>query len=83
MVDTPFYKGVDGETFAGRLSMKLIPYYSNKPETVARKIFEAVRDDRRIEMVNPLNYAGLALRSCPPVADVVTWAAEKLLARRG
>lgn len=82
MVDTDFYKGVEGETFAGRLSMKLVPYYSDKPEKVARKIFEAVRDGKRVEMVNPLNYAGLAIRAVPAVADVVTWAAEKLLVKR-
>ena len=81
MVDTPFYKGVYGDTFVARMSMKLIPYYSNTPQEVAKKILKAVKKNRRVEMVNPINRIGFVMRSLPPVADSVSWLTNKLLAR--
>jgi len=81
MVDTPFYKGVEGDTFAARMSMKLIPYYSNTPQSVAKKILRAVEKNKRVEMINPINRIGFVMRSLPPVADSVSWLTNKLLAR--
>jgi hypothetical protein len=52
--------------------MKLVPYYSNKPETVAKKLFKAVKSRKGIEMVNPLNDVGFAVRSIPPVGNAVS-----------
>ena len=55
MVNTGFYNDVEGKSFGSKLSMKLLPLYSQKPETVAKIIFKAVEKGKRIEMVNVLN----------------------------
>jgi NAD(P)-dependent dehydrogenase (short-subunit alcohol dehydrogenase family) len=55
MVNTGFYKDIQGKTWAARLSMKLLPYYSDSPEKVGRLIYEAALKRKRIEMVSPLN----------------------------
>jgi NAD(P)-dependent dehydrogenase (short-subunit alcohol dehydrogenase family) len=81
MVDTPFYKNVTGDTFVSKMAMKLIPYYSNTPEYVANKIFEAVQDYKRVEYVNPINYLGVAVRALPPIAAIFTYIANKLFTR--
>lgn len=81
MVDTPFYKDVEGDTFAAKMSMKLLPYYSNTPQEVAKKILKAVEKNKRVEMINPINRIGFVMRSLPPVADSVSWFTNKLLAR--
>ncbi len=81
MVDTGFYKGIDaGDTLLSRLSMKLVPYYSMKPEAVARVLFEAARDGRRVEMVHPANLVGFYSRLLPPIASLVTRVSTRLLA---
>jgi len=79
MVNTPFYTNVDGDTFVSKLSMKLLPYYSDSPEKVASKIFNAVQKNKRIELVNPINLIGVGIRSVPPLANVITRMASKLL----
>lgn len=71
MVNTPFYNEIEGETFFSKLSMKLVPYYSNSPETVARKIFHAVRKEEKVEMVNILNSVGFLTQAIPPLGMVV------------
>lgn len=81
MVNTPFYNKVRGDTLPARLSMKLLPYYSETPQDVAKKIFKAVQKEKRVEMVNPINRIGFVMRSVPPVADSVTWLANKFLAK--
>lgn len=81
MVDTPFYREVTGDTKMAELSMKLLPYYSNTPEQVADKIFDAVEKGKKIEMVNPLNWVGFAIRACPPISSMVTYLTNKLLAK--
>ncbi len=65
MVNTGFYDGVEGETWAGRLSMKLLPYYSDSPEKVGRRIFEAVRRRRRVELISPINEVAFYGRVLP------------------
>jgi len=82
MVDTPFYKGIVGDTFVSKMAMKLVPYYSNTPEQVADKIFKAVMKGKKIEYVNPINYLGIAVRAFPPVASAFTYIANKLFTRR-
>jgi len=79
MVNTPFYQGVIGGTLLAKLSMRLLPYYADSPKKVARKIFEAVHEGKRVELVNPLNLIGVAMRSVPPIANAVTYLANKLL----
>jgi short-subunit dehydrogenase len=71
MVNTGFYKGVESDTIGGKLSMLLLPLYSQKPETVARIIFRAVSHGKRIEMVNPLNTVAKYLNVFPITSDLM------------
>ena len=48
MVNTAFYENVESETLGSRLSMKLLPLYSQRPEKVGRIIFKAVRRRSRV-----------------------------------
>jgi short-subunit dehydrogenase len=65
MVDTGFYDNVETKTLGAKLSMKFLPYYSQKPETVAKKIFKAVKNKKRVEYVNPINLIGKYLKASP------------------
>jgi len=81
MVDTGFYRGIDaGSTFLSRLSMRMLPWYSMKPKAVARILFEAARDGRRVEMVHPATLVGFYSRLVPPVSGLVTRVSTLLLA---
>lgn len=82
MVDTGFYQDIAPRSRAGRLSMKLVPYYSMKPEKVARIIFKAIRSGSRVERVTSINSLGLLLRGVPPLANAITTGAAMLLADR-
>lgn len=68
MVNTGFYKDVQGETLMSKLSMSLLPLYAQSPQTVARIIYEAVLHDRSVEMVSPLNYIGKYMRQFPRIS---------------
>lgn len=70
MVNTGFYQDVKAETLGTKLSMKLLPLYSQKPETVAKIIFKAVQRGKRIEMVNVLNHIAKSLHFLNPVSNV-------------
>ncbi len=84
MVDTGFYQGMDaGSTWMSRLSMKMVPWYSMKPEKVAHLLFQAARDGRRVEMVHPANLVGFYSRLVPPVSSLVTTISTRLLAGEG
>lgn len=72
MINTGFYKDVEAETFGSKLSMKLLPLYSQRPETVAKIIFKAVKKQKAVEMVNVLNHVGFAMRAMPPVSNLVS-----------
>ena len=48
--------------------MKLVPYYSMKPEKVARIIFKAVRDGKSVELVSPINRVAQLIQSVPLAA---------------
>lgn len=82
MVNTPFYNDVTGDTAVSRMAMKAVPYYSDTPEKVARKIFDAVEKGKKIEYVNPINFLGIAVRALPPVANVFTYITNKLFIKR-
>lgn len=81
MSDTGFYKGMEEKagTWAGKMSMKLLPYYSNKPETVALKIYRAIQKGKIREFVHPLNYVGYYLDTIPVVGDITRLIANVLL----
>jgi len=81
MTDTGFYKGIEQDTWAGKMSMKLLPYYSQSPETVAKKIVRAIERDKRVEMVHPINYVGKAIDAIPGLRTVVGTLAAKLLCK--
>lgn len=82
LVDTPFYRGIEGDTMMGKLSMKLMPLYSMKPDTVGKIIFKAVKNKRRVEMVSILNDVAKVGQSLPLVPDVVAMITDRLLAPR-
>ncbi len=71
MVNTGFYNDVETDSLGSRLSMALLPLYSQKPETVAKIIFKAVLRKKRIEMVNPLNTMAKYMHSIPALSDVM------------
>lgn len=82
MVNTGFYHGVEGETLGAKLSMKLLPLYSNKPETVGRIIRRAVRREKRVEMVTVLNDLGNLARAVPLVPGAISTVTNWLLAKK-
>lgn len=81
MVDTGFYKDVEGNTWAGRLSMRLLPWYSMTPEKVAKIIYKAIQKKKRREMVSYLNYIGQMISVVPPISNIVGKFSNFLLAR--
>ena len=81
MVNTGFYKGVEGETLGGRLSMKLLPYYSMTPERVGRIVFDSVRRNETVEMVSPINLLGYYMHLVPPLFGAVSWVTDRVLAK--
>jgi short-subunit dehydrogenase len=83
MVNTGFYDGVEGDSLGSRLSMKLLPFYSQKPETVGRIILRAVHRRRRVEMVHLINDLGRVVRFSRPVGGVVSWATDRVLSSKG
>jgi len=82
LVDTGFYKGIEGETFLQKLSMKFMPYYSMKPETVGRILFRATEKKKAVEFVNPLNLVALGTRSIPPVSDTMSLLTAHFLGKK-
>jgi NAD(P)-dependent dehydrogenase (short-subunit alcohol dehydrogenase family) len=72
MVDTGFYGDIKGETWGQKVSMKLVPYYSMKPEKVAHIIFKAIERRKGVEMVSPLNDVAKQLRSIPGATSAVS-----------
>ncbi len=71
MVDTPFYRGIEGDTWLARLSMRLVPYYSMSPERVARIVFKAVKRGKAVEKVSVLNDVGYYAHLVPPLAGLI------------
>jgi short-subunit dehydrogenase len=82
MVNTPFYKEIPGDTLAAKLSMKLLPLYSNTPQEVAKIILKATEEGKKVEMVNILNQLGFAIRSFPPAANIVDYLSNMLLIKK-
>ncbi len=80
MVNTGFYDEVEGGSFGSRMSMKLLPLYSQKPQTVGRIIYQAVRKRRRIEMVHVINNVGRVMRFSRPVGGLVSRLTNLVLA---
>lgn len=79
MVNTGFYKNIEGQTTLSRAAMRLLPWYSMTPEAVAGRIIDAIRSDRAVEMVSPLNYLGKAARAVAPISRGFSIASSRLL----
>lgn len=80
MVNTGFYDKIETKTWAARMSMKLLPYYSDDPDKVGRLIFQAVLKKKQVEMVNPINDIGFYGRLIPFFSQVVSRTSAMLLA---
>jgi short-subunit dehydrogenase len=81
VVNTPFYQGIVGDTIVSKISMTAVPLYSDSPEKVASKIFQAVQDGKKVEYISSLNYLGIAIRAFPPIANTFTYITNKLFVR--
>ena len=82
MVNTGFYDDVKADTFGSKMSMKLLPYYSNTPETVAKRILNAVKKGKSVEMVNLLNSVGFYSRFFRPVSASISILSNWFLAKK-
>ena len=83
MVDTGLYADIDGETLGTRLAMKLLPYYSMRPEQVARIIVKAIRQGRKVEKVSIINKLGYYAKMLPYTSDAVAITTDYFLNKRG
>jgi len=82
MVNTPFYRNITGDTWAAKLSMKLVPYYSMKPETVARIIFKAVKHKRKVETVSVINDVAFYVQAIPFAPAIIAATTNFVLGKR-
>lgn len=81
MVNTPFYENLKSETWGSRLSMKLLPLYSQRPEKVGGIIFKAVRRRAKVETVSVLNDVGFYAQFVPLAGEVIARTSNLLLAK--
>jgi len=70
MINTGFYNDVETDSLGGKLSMMLLPLYSQKPSTVGKIVHKAVRKEKGVEMVNPINYIGKYLNFFPLASTI-------------
>jgi short-subunit dehydrogenase len=82
MVNTPFYQDIKGETWGARLSMKLVPYYSMKPEKVAAIILRAIKREKKVETVSFLNEFGFYANFFPIIPDIMAMVSSRLLTKK-
>jgi len=71
LVNTGFYDTTNAESIGEKLFFMFMPLYSDKPETVARMIYDAVREDKDVEMVSILNHFFKYIRVASPVAAIM------------
>jgi len=82
MVNTGFYKDISAATAGSRLAMRLVPYYANRPETVAKSIIRAVHGHRRVDLVTPLNLVGFYGRVLPLAPEIIAGVSNLVLRGR-
>jgi NAD(P)-dependent dehydrogenase (short-subunit alcohol dehydrogenase family) len=90
VVHTGFYNDIDSQSPGGRMSMLLLPFYSQKPEQVGRTIYRAVMQHKKDEMVHPINTIAKFINFFPSVSylsnsllTVVMSKQEKSLREKG
>ena len=71
LVNTGFYDTTSTESIGEKLFFAFMPLYSDKPETVARMIFDSVREEKDVEMVSILNQFFKYIRVLPSVAGIM------------
>lgn len=79
MVNTGFYEDVEGESWGHRLSMRLLPYYSLKPEELGRQIYRAATKRTRIELTSVINKMAYYTRVIPGVPELVSMSSYYLM----
>ncbi len=82
MINTGFYNEIPGENFFQKLSMKMLPFYSMSPERVSNILFKAIKKNKAIEMVSPMNNFGKASHFVPKMWDVVSTATAMTLGKK-
>lgn len=80
MVNTGFYEGIEGHTWAAKLSMKLVPYYSMSPEKIAALIVRSVRRNTAVELTHVVNEIGFLAQVVPFAREVISRGSTFLLA---
>ena len=84
MVNTPFYDKIKkkaDQTWGDRMSMKLLPYYSQTPQKVARIIRKAVEHETKVEMVSFMNDVAFYAQFIPFASDFIAMMSDLLLAK--
>jgi NAD(P)-dependent dehydrogenase (short-subunit alcohol dehydrogenase family) len=81
MVNTGFYNDMATDTFGARMTKKLLPYYSQTPETVGKIIFKAVKKKKRLEMVHVLNDVGFYSRFFPHISSAVSTVTNRFMSK--
>ena len=71
MTNTTFYRGVAADTWAAKLSMRLLPLYGDSPEAVAKMLFEATSKGKRVCRVSIFNHLGNIAQAIPFVPTIM------------
>lgn len=71
LVNTGFYDTTSAESIGEKLFFAFMPLYSDKPETVARLIFDSVREEKDVEMVSVFNQFFKYMRVMPTAATIM------------
>ena len=82
MTNTGFYQDVTSETFGQKLSMALLPYYSQSPETVAKTILRAVKKKKHVEKVSVINEVGYYSNFIPGMSSAINKATIMFLGKK-
>ncbi len=72
MINTGFYDEVEGETWGAKMPMRLLPYYSMSPESVANRIVKAIKKEKPVEMITIINNLGSVSRAISPLSNIVS-----------
>lgn len=71
LVNTGFYDTTTSESIGEKLFYLFMPLYSHEPQTVAQMVFDAVREEKNVEMVSLLNQFFKYARALSPVAGII------------